>query len=93
MKVVNIQAAKTHLSRIVDEVVGGEEVVLAKAGKPMVRLVPFEGARLPRKSGTLIGLVTVGTDCWTPDEVGFEAVAADSLYHGTAEETEANPKG
>jgi prevent-host-death family protein len=35
MKTVNIQAAKTHLSRLVDEAMAGTEIVLAKAGKPM----------------------------------------------------------
>lgn len=40
MKTVNLHAAKTNLSRLVDEAAAGEEIVIAKAGKPMVRLVP-----------------------------------------------------
>ena len=40
MKTVNLHAAKTHLSRLVDEAANGEEIVIAKAGRPMVRLVP-----------------------------------------------------
>ena len=40
MKQINLHAAKTTLSRLVDEAVGGEEIVIAKAGRPMVRLVP-----------------------------------------------------
>ena len=40
MKTVNLHAAKTHLSRLVDEAAAGEEVVIAKSGRPMVRLVP-----------------------------------------------------
>ena len=55
MKLVNIQAAKTHLSRLVDEVVEGKEVVLAKAGKPLVRLVPFVEAQAPREVGLFAG--------------------------------------
>ena len=39
MKTVNMHAAKTHLSRLVDEAVGGGDVVIAKAGRPLVRLV------------------------------------------------------
>ena len=39
--VINIHEAKTHLSRIVDEVAAGEEVIIAKAGKPMARLSPI----------------------------------------------------
>lgn len=49
MKVVNLHAAKTHLSRLVDAAAGGEDVVIAKAGKPMVRLVPV--AAKPRRMG------------------------------------------
>ena len=45
MKPVNLHAAKTNLSRLVDAAVGGEEVIIAKAGKPMVRLVPFTTTR------------------------------------------------
>lgn len=40
MKQVNLHAAKTTLSRLVDDAVAGEEIVIAKAGKPLVRLVP-----------------------------------------------------
>ena len=51
MKTVNLHAAKTHLSRLVDEAAAGEDVVIAKAGKPMVRLVPVAGS--PGRSGRL----------------------------------------
>lgn len=40
MKKVNLHAAKTQLSRLVDEAAAGEDIVIAKAGRPMVRLVP-----------------------------------------------------
>jgi prevent-host-death family protein len=42
MKTVNIHAAKTHLSALVEEAAAGEEIVIAKAGKPVARLVPLE---------------------------------------------------
>ena len=41
MKVVNLHAAKTHLSRLVDDAANGEDIVIAKAGRPLVRLVPI----------------------------------------------------
>jgi len=41
MRTVNIHEAKTHLSKLVEEVSNGEEVVIAKVGKPMARLVPI----------------------------------------------------
>jgi prevent-host-death family protein len=53
MKPINIHEAKTHLSRLVERVQAGEEIVIAKAGKPAARLVPIEGARKPVKIGGL----------------------------------------
>jgi prevent-host-death family protein len=46
---VNLHAAKTSLSRLVDEALAGQEIVIAKAGKPMVRLVPV--VRQTRRQG------------------------------------------
>jgi len=48
MRIVNIRAAKTHLSRLVDEAAAGEGIVIAKAGEPLARLVPFVSGREPR---------------------------------------------
>ena len=45
MKTVNIHEAKTHLSRLLAEVAGGEEIVIARAGKPIARLVPADRPR------------------------------------------------
>ncbi len=42
MTKVNVHEAKTHLSKLLEKAMNGEEVVIAKAGKPMVRLVPIE---------------------------------------------------
>jgi prevent-host-death family protein len=42
MKTVNIHAAKTHLSSLVEEAAAGEEIIIAKAGKPVARIVPLE---------------------------------------------------
>ena len=47
MPVVNVHEAKTHLSKILERVARGEEIVIAKAGKPVARLVPIEGTRRP----------------------------------------------
>ncbi len=54
---INVHEAKTHLSRILDRVHRGEEIVLAKAGKPYVRLVPVRDVK-KRKPGLLKGKVT-----------------------------------
>ncbi len=73
MKTINIQAAKTHLSRLVEEAVAGEEIVLAKAGKPLVKLVPYAPARAARVGGQLAGKIWSSPDCWAPDEDVFAA--------------------
>ena len=62
MSVVNIHEAKTHLSRLVDKAVRGEEVVIARANRPLVRLVPVDEARPPRRLGTAAGRVKIARD-------------------------------
>ena len=57
--IINIHEAKTHLSRIVDEVAAGAEVLIAKAGKPMARLSPIEAKVKPKKFGALKGKISV----------------------------------
>lgn len=93
MKTINIQAAKTHLSRIVDEVVQGEEIVLAKAGKPLVRLVPYVSPRKPRTPGVFADQGWETADCWAAGENAVVASIAGPLFHGAAEEPPSGPKG
>jgi prevent-host-death family protein len=62
MPIVNIHAAKSQLSRLLDAVAAGEEVIIAKAGKPVARLVPFERKKERRKLGTLAGQFRVPDD-------------------------------
>jgi prevent-host-death family protein len=59
MRSINIHEAKTHLSRLVDEVSAGEEIVIAKAGKPLARLIPFHRRTSRRKLGALAGRFSV----------------------------------
>lgn len=68
---VNLYEAKTHLSRLVERAAAGEEVVIAKAGKPMARLVPLERSAAPRKPGGWEGRVFVSDDfdAPLPDEI------------------------
>jgi prevent-host-death family protein len=61
MKSVNIHEAKTHLSRFVEEVAAGEELIIAKAGKPMARLVPIVSTER-RRLGLLRGRIQVPDD-------------------------------
>lgn len=59
---VNIHEAKTHLSRLLDQAMAGEEVVIMRAGQPLVRLAPVEMAPLPRTPGTAKGDFVVPDD-------------------------------
>jgi prevent-host-death family protein len=67
MKSVNMHEAKTHLSRLVEEAVQGQDIVIAKAGRPMVRLVPVEAAEGARSLGALAGQVRESEGWWVPD--------------------------
>jgi prevent-host-death family protein len=71
MQMVNIHEAKTHFSRLVDAAASGEEIVIAKAGKPAARLVPMERAKVTRRFGGLKGKVRIAEDfdAPLPDEV------------------------
>ncbi len=62
MKCTNIHEAKTHLSRLVERAAAGEEIVIAKAGKPMAKLVPYVKATSPRQPGCWRGKVMIHDD-------------------------------
>lgn len=66
MQTINIHEAKTHLSRLVEEVASGEEIIIAKAGKPIARLVPLDNAPKKRRLGLLKGQLNVPDDFDAP---------------------------
>ena len=70
MDSINIHEAKTHLSRLVEEVAGGKEIIIAKNGVPRAKLVPLEKVR-PLKFGVLKGKLRYPDDfdAPLPDEV------------------------
>lgn len=76
MKSVNIHEAKTHLSRLVERVQAGEEIIIAKAGRPAARLVPIESAGRPVKIGGLKPDAPVPDDFNTMFESEIEALFA-----------------
>jgi prevent-host-death family protein len=59
MTMVNIHEAKTHLSRLVDEVAAGAEIIIAKAGKPMARMTPVSRPTRKKHLGLLKGKIKV----------------------------------
>ncbi len=64
--IVNLYEAKTSLSRLVDRAAAGEEIVIAKAGRPMAKLVPAAGRVSRRKPGGWKGRVTISRDFDAP---------------------------
>jgi len=62
MKSVNIHDAKTHFSKLVDEAASGQEIVIAKAGKPQALLVPFNKKPVVRRKGLLKGKIKISSD-------------------------------
>ena len=63
---VNIHEAKTHLSRLLEEVAAGGEVIISKAGKPIARLVPLEKKEPIRRFGALKGQLWIADDFDAP---------------------------
>ena len=73
MRTVDVDAAKTQFSRLLDAVAAGEEVAIARAGEPMAKLVPIEAKPPKRRLGRLEGKYTVPED--------FDAPLPDDLLH------------
>lgn len=66
METVNIHQAKTQLSRLIERVSAGEEIVIAKGGKPVARLAPLVQRAKPRKPGALKGKIWIAEDFDAP---------------------------
>jgi prevent-host-death family protein len=64
--IYNLYEAKTSLSRLVERAARGEEIILAKAGKPLAKLVPFRQPSLPRQPGGWEGRVRIAADFDAP---------------------------
>ncbi|MCB9876435.1 MAG: type II toxin-antitoxin system Phd/YefM family antitoxin [Planctomycetes bacterium] len=77
MTTVNIHEAKTHLSRLLERVAAGEEIVIARAGRPIARLVPWQEAAVVREGGEWRGLLHVSDD--------FDAPLPDDVARGFGE--------
>lgn len=73
MQTVNIHEAKTHLSRLVDKASSGESFIIAKAGKPLVKVIPLDAPHETQQQriGFLKGQINV------PDN--FDQIAADEI--------------
>lgn len=79
MRLVNIHEAKSKLSKLVEEVLAGEEVIIAKAGKPVAKLVPYKPSPKPRQFGGYENEIKIPPDF---DETDEEIV---KLFKGKSE--------
>jgi len=70
MVVRNISEAKAQLSTLIDQVQKGQEVIIAKAGKPVARIVAYHGPSAPRRPGSMAGKIRIAPDFDTlPDDI------------------------
>lgn len=65
-EIVNMHQAKTSLSRLVERALTGEEVIIARNGEPLVKLVPVSEERKPRMPGRYKGKILIAPDCFEP---------------------------
>ena len=77
MRQFNLHEAKTHLSRLVDEAAAGEDLVICKSGKPMVRLTALVGGETVGQPRPRLGLLQ--GQCAVPDD--FDRLDADVIAH------------
>ena len=63
---VNIHEAKTHLSRLVERAAAGEEIIIARGGKPVAKLVAIDHDPTPRKPGSMQGQIQIAEDFDAP---------------------------
>jgi prevent-host-death family protein len=66
MRQINVHEAKTHLSQLLEDVAQGEEIIIAKAGKPIARLMALEAGIRVRQPGLLKGKIRIADDFDAP---------------------------
>ena len=76
MQIINIHEAKTNLSRLIEKTLNGEDVVIAKAGKPVAKIVPYKKILKPRKLGLWKGKV------WVAPDFDEESEEINKLFYG-----------
>ena len=76
MELINIHQAKTQLSKLIEKALAGEDVIIAKAGKPVAKLTAYKETLKPRKLGLLKGKIHV------PDNFDDEDEKINKLFYG-----------
>jgi len=62
MQIINIHQAKTNLSKLIELVLGGQDVIIAKAGKPVAKIIAYKEKATARKAGLLKGKILIAND-------------------------------
>lgn len=75
MQVINIHQAKTNLSKLIEKTLNGEDIVIAKAGKPVAKLVAYKEKLKPRKPGLWKGKI------WMSDDFNDEDPEINKLFY------------
>jgi len=65
-EIVNMHQAKTSLSRLVERALAGEDILIARNGEPLVKLVPLSKESTPRAPGRYKGKIWIAPDCFEP---------------------------
>lgn len=73
---INIHQAKTNLSKLIQQTLNGEDIVIAKAGKPIIKLVAYKEKLKPRKPGLWKGKI------WVSDDFDDEDPEINKLFYG-----------
>jgi len=76
MQIINIHQAKTNLSRLIEKTLAGEDVIIAKAGKPVAKLVAYKEKVQLRKPGLWKGKI------WISDDFDDEDEEINKLFYG-----------
>jgi prevent-host-death family protein len=79
MQLVNVHQAKTQLSKLLDQIEAGEEVVISRHGKPVARMSPVEGELPPRQPGALKGKI------WIADNFDAFDEELEEMFYGSKE--------
>lgn len=76
MQVINIHQAKTNLSKLIERTLNGEDIIIAKAGKPVAKLMAYKEKLKPRKPGLWKGKI------WISDDFNDEDEEINKLFYG-----------
>lgn len=76
MQLINIHQAKTNLSKLIEKTLKGESIIIAKAGKPVVKLVAYKETPKQRKPGLWKGKI------WISDDFTEEDEEINKLFYG-----------